>query len=237
MALGFHEFLLRESKEDVIKICEKIAAGEDVDLHWDMLASHMEQVGNQLKADFIRFVIEKDVRSRPEPTSPTSARIDWQQVRYVHNLVSSGLKGFCCPDGPMAFMEYISGRSVPSLHAAVVLEGKKVNCRVPVSEKTVGAAIAGQMGVSQHLGGHVSPEQLDIDSVRLASVRDATAIQGLFTPAMRSAEAQMRAIADLIRADLSGGTPKLILKNPEPNYFFVERDIESYPSMIHRAVS
>lgn len=232
MALGFHEYLLRESKQDVIKICEKIAAGEEVDLHWDMLASHMEQVGNQLKADFIRSVIEKDVRSRPENPESQS---DWKQVRYVNNLISSGLKGFCCPDGPAAYMDYTSGRSTPYLTAAVKLEGKKVNCRVPLRKDVVEAAIAAQMGVSQHLGRNVSASQLDIDSVSLATVIDAMAIQGAFTPRMRSAEAQMQAIADMIRADLASGKPELMISHENPFYYWVERDIENYASMISRA--
>jgi len=219
MALGFHEYLLRESKQDVIKICEKIAAGEEVNLHWDMLASYMEQIGNQLKADFIRSVIDA-VSSRPE--SPSGQR-------EVNNLLASGLKGFCCPDGPVAYLDYASGRSKPSLIASVMLEGNKVNCRIPLRKDAVEAAIATQMGVCQHLGRNVSANQLDIDSVALASVRDAKAIQGVFTPAMRSAEDQMRTITDMVRADVASGRPKLISRLG--GYYYVESDIESYSAI------
>jgi hypothetical protein len=85
------------------------------------------------------------------------------------------------------------------------------------------------MGVCQHLGRNVSANQLDIDSVALASVRDAKAIQGVFTPAMRSAEDQMRTITDMVRADVASGRPKLMSRLG--GYYYVESDIESYSAI------
>ena len=225
MDLTFSAYLLKESKQDVINICEKLAENVDPEMHWDMLASIMEQVGNDLKAQFIRTVIDGISRDQ----NPAS-----NDQRFARKLIESGLKGFCCPDGPQNFDNYMSGKFKPMLGATAHVGWRMINCRIPVHKSIVESAIASQMGVSQFFGKHVSPEQLDLGAISI--VRS-------YQSERRASDGEepetlpevLEVISRIVTEDLKSKSYSKVWRHHEPDvYFFVEQDIENYPAMIVR---
>jgi hypothetical protein len=169
---GFKLFMEGTVEEDVKTICKTIAAGKDPITNFAILRDYIgETLGNNLKANYMTKILEN--------LDPGFSFEQHYQYSPMRLMVKNGILGFCTHGKIDAYLRYVEEGNRPDLRMNILMDydgydNAELAPYIPFKKEICDAAINGQMGIAQHIGGltNVKLDMLDFSRMYITTFTD-----------------------------------------------------------------